>query len=161
MFNFIKEFKIFEEFKFTSNDNSTNINSTTNNSTTIIYNFPNNTNINTKKYYSFNRKRALSITSIISIIEVTYFFYLLKKPLIEVVPLQLFENLDIKFNLDFLRYILFILFIIMIFRFNKSILNDNFSKINLISYLIAYLLVSILIFIFISNLFTLYFPLKI
>lgn len=156
MFNFIKDFtlKIIEKLHITININKFD------NSTTQNYNFHNN-NINTKKYYPINRKRALSISIIISIIEVLYFFYLLKKPLIKVVPLQVFESLDGTFNFDFLRYIIFIIFIISLFCFNKKILKDKFTKVNLISYLISHLLVSILIFIFISNLFTLYFPLKI
>ncbi|WP_338631758.1 hypothetical protein [Clostridium baratii] len=157
MFNFIKDFtiKILEKLHITININRID------KSTTKNYIFQDNNTINVKKYYSFNKKRILLITSIISIIEIIYFFYLLNKPLIKVVPLNLLENLDAKFDLNFLRYILFIIFVIILFRFNKAILKNNFSKFELILHLISNLSLSILFFIFISNLFTLCFPLKI
>ena len=157
MFNFIKDFtiKILEKLHITININRID------KSTTKNYIFQDNNTINVKKYYSFNKKRILLITSIISIIEIIYFFYLLNKPLIKVVPLNLLENLDAKFDLNFLRYILFIIFVIILFHFNKAILKNNFSKFELILHLISNLSLSILFFIFISNLFTLCFPLKI
>lgn len=158
LISFIKEFtlKIIEKFNFTFNDNSTNVNSTTDNSTTIIYNFPNNTNINTKNYSSISKRTRILILLFINIIYISVFcssFYLIKNPFIKVSFLKIFPEPLPEIHVDFFHLIGYIFLFISLISFNKEILTRNFYKSNLIKFIIKYLISIFILLSIFSNIF--------
>lgn len=158
MFNFIKEFtlKIIEKFNFTFNDNSTNINSTTDNSTTIIYKFSNNTNINTKNYSSISKRNRILILLFINIIYISVFcssFYLIKNPFIKVSFFKIFPEPLPKIHVNFFHLIGYIFLFISLISFNKEILSKNFYKSNLIKFILRFIISIFILLSIFSNIF--------
>ncbi|EDT72362.1 hypothetical protein CJD_1843 [Clostridium perfringens D str. JGS1721] len=148
MFNFIKDFtlKIIEKFNFTFN----------NNSTTIIYNFPNNTNINTKNYSSISKRNRILILLFINIIYILVFcssFYLIKNPFIKASFLKIFPEPFPEIHVNFFHLIGYILLFISLISFNKKILTRNFYKSNLIKFIIKYLISIFILLSIFSNIF--------